>query len=236
MFFLRLGIMQPYFVPYLGYWQLMNAVDVYLVYDDVNFIKGGRINRNNILINHEAKPVNLILSGASPNKLINEVVVDRSPVSIRKLIAKIEGAYCKAPYFQDVFPILTETFRQDETDLGRYLFNSFKSIGSYLGITTKLLLSSEIEKDCSLKGKEKVMDICKRLGADEYYNSVGGMHLYDKDEFAEHGITLHFLKMNEDVVYPQFKEPFVPNLSIVDVMMFNSKEKCHELLKEYTLV
>ncbi len=233
---MRLGIMQPYFIPYLGYWQLMNAVDVYLVYDDVNFIKGGRINRNNILINHDAKPVNLILSGASPNKHINEVKVDRSPVSIRKLVAKIEGAYSRAPYFQDVFPLLENIFRQKEDNLGKYLFNSFKCIGSYLGMNTKLLLSSEIEKDNDLKGKEKVMDICKRLNADEYYNSVGGMYLYDKTEFAEHSITLHFLQMNDNVVYPQFKEPFVPNLSIVDVMMFNSKERCQELLKEFTLL
>lgn len=233
---MRLGIMQPYFIPYLGYWQLMNAVDTYLVYDDVNFIKGGRINRNNILINHEAKPVNLILSGASPNKRINEVKVDRSSVSIRKLMAKIEGAYCKAPYFHDVFPLLAVVFQQEENDLGKYLFNSFKIIGSYLRIETNLLLSSEIEKDCSLKGKEKVMDICKRLGADEYYNSVGGMHLYDKKEFADQGISLHFLQMNESVAYPQFKEPFVPNLSIVDVMMFNPRERCHDLLKEFSLL
>lgn len=233
---MKLGIMQPYFMPYLGYWQLMNTVDKYLVYDDVNFIKGGRINRNDILINNEAKPINLILSGASPNKLINEVEVNREPSIIRKAVMKLETAYSKAPYFESVFPILKEVLEQDEKDLGKYLYHSFELVGAYLGMQTELLLSSEMEKNCQLKGKYKVIDICHRLGADEYVNSVGGMHLYDKAEFLQEGIRLHFLKMNEDISYPQFKGEFVSNLSIIDVMMFNSQEECQALLQRYTLI
>ena len=233
---MKLGIMQPYFLPYLGYWQLMNAVDTYIVYDDVNYIKGGRINRNSILINREAKNINLILSGATPTKHINEILVNDSLVQKRKILSKIQMAYSKAPNYESVYPILEKVFLQQENNLAKYLYNSFKIVGEYLNIQTKILLSSELKKDSSLKGKDKVISICKLLGADEYYNSVGGMELYDKDEFAANGIKLSFLKMNDDIVYKQFNNEFVPYLSIIDVMMFNSQQECQEMLKRYTLI
>lgn len=233
---MKLGIMQPYFLPYLGYWQLMNAVDTYIVYDDVNYIKGGRINRNTILINREAKNINLILSGATPTKHINEILVNDSLVQKRKILSKIQMAYSKAPNYESVYPILEKIFLQQENNLAKYLYNSFKIVGEYLNIQTKILLSSELKKDSSLKGKDKVISICKLLGADEYYNSVGGMELYDKEEFAANGIKLSFLKMNDDIVYKQFNNEFVPYLSIIDVMMFNSQQECQEMLKRYTLI
>ena len=182
---MKLGIMQPYFLPYLGYWQLMNAVDTYIVYDDVNYIKRGRINRNNILINGESKTINLILKEASQNKHINEIFIDNNEVQKRKLLSKIQMAYSKAPYFSVVFPMIEQIFLQHEENLAKYLYNSFQIIAGYLNIQTKIILSSSLNKDCSLKGKYKIVSICKLLGADEYYNSVGGMELYDKDEFAD---------------------------------------------------
>lgn len=234
--FMKLGIMQPYFLPYLGYWQLMNAVDTYVVYDDVNYIKGGYINRNSILINKEAKNINLILSGATPTKHINEIFVNESLVQKRKILSKIQMAYAKAPNYGSVYQVLEKVFLQQEINLAKYLYNSFKIVSEYLNINTKILLSSELKKDCSLKGKDKVISICKLLEADEYYNSVGGMELYDKDEFAENGIKLSFLKMDNDIVYKQFNNEFVPNLSIIDIMMFNSKNECKRLLEKYTLL
>lgn len=233
---MKLGIMQPYFFPYLGYWQLMNAVDTYIVYDDVNYIKRGRINRNNILINGESKSINLTLKEVSQNKHINDILLDSSDVINRKLISKIVLAYSKAPYFEHVFPMVEKILLQDENNLAIYLFNSFKIIGEYLGIGTKIILSSEVRKDCTLKGKDKIISICKLLKADEYYNSVGGMHLYDKDEFYNNGIKLSFLKMDDNIVYKQFNNNFVANLSIIDVMMFNSQEECQQLLNKYTLI
>lgn len=233
---MKLGIMQPYFLPYLGYWQLMNAVDTYIVYDDVNYIKRGRINRNNILINGESKTINLILKEASQNKHINEIFIDNNEVQKRKLLSKIQMAYSKAPYFSVVFPMIEQIFLQYEENLAKYLYNSFQIIAGYLNIQTKIILSSSLNKDCSLKGKYKIVSICKLLGADEYYNSVGGMELYDKDEFAANGIKLSFLKMNDDIAYKQFNNKFVPYLSIIDVMMFNSQQECREMLKRYTLI
>ena len=228
--------MQPYFMPYLGYWQLMNAVDRYVVYDDVNYIKGGRVNRNAILQNGQAQYFNLPVIGASPNKLINEVEVNCDPKQQAKLLRTLEMCYAKAPYYHQVRPIFEEIFTQQETNLAKYIYFSFKKIGEYLGITTELILSSEMEKDCSLRAHNKVISICKLLGATEYYNSISGIPLYEPHRalFEENGLKLCFPKMR-DVTYKQYKGDFVPSLSIIDVMMFNSQEECQKLLLEYDL-
>ena len=207
---MKLGIMQPYFFPYLGYWQLMNAVDKYVVYDDVNFIKGGRINRNAILLQGQPHNINLILQGASPNKHINQINVNTSPNTKRKLLCTIEQAYKKAPYYNDVMPLLNEIILQGEENLAKYLFNSFLIIGSYLGITTEIVLSSSIDKNNDLKKEEKIYHICDIFKADEYYNSINGRQLYNAEEFNKRGIILNFLVM-KNIEYMQFNNDFVPS-------------------------
>lgn len=234
---MKVGIMQPYFFPYLGYWQLMNAVDRYVVYDDVNFINRGRVNRNAILMNGAAHNINLILCGASQNSHINQIEVNADLKTQNKLLRTLEMCYSKAPYYVQVAPLISSIIRQRETNLAKYLYQSFQIVGQYLGINTELIMSSELEKDCSLKLEKKIIAICKLLGADEYYNSVNGIPLYEphRDEFAQAGIKLCFPKMRE-VSYPQFKNEFVPNLSIIDVMMFNSQDECRRLLTEYDII
>lgn len=234
---MKIGIMQPYFFPYLGYWQLMNAVDRYVVYDDVNYIKGGRVNRNKILIQNQAGAINLILSGASPNKLICELEISEQATAKKKLLRTIEMAYARAPQYNSVMPILEDIIQSEDRNLANYLYYSFLKIGNYLGIDTELILSSNIKKDCSLKSYHKVISICKILGGDKYYNSINGIPLYlpHLQEFQDAAIELFFPKMHE-IQYQQFKNEFVPNLSIIDVMMFNTREKCHQLLNEYDLL
>lgn len=232
---MKLGIMQPYFVPYLGYWQLMNAVDKYVVYDDVNYIKGGWINRNRILINGIPKYFNIPMLGASSFKLINEVEVNNDYHLIEKNIRIIENAYKKAPFFSDVYPIIERILRCGKDNLAEYITESFKAIGEYLGITTELIISSSLDKDCSLKGQDKVLAICKLLNATEYYNAIGGQELYSFSQFRENNISLKFLK-TDDITYEQFGNEFQKNLSIVDVMMFNSQQQVKKWLDSYTLI
>lgn len=215
----------------------MNAVDRYVVYDDVNFIKGGRINRNAILMNGSAHNINLILSGATPNKHINQVEVNTDPRTQEKLLRTLEMCYAKAPFYEQTASMLRSIICQHEPNLAKYLYYSFQTIGEYLGIKTELVMSSDLKKDCSLRAEKKIIAICKLLGADEYYNSVGGISLYvpHRGEFSQAGIELHFPKMRE-ITYPQFKNEFVPNLSIIGVMMFNSQDECRRLLTEYDIV
>lgn len=232
---IKVGIMQPYFFPYIGYWQLMNAVDKYVIYDDVNFIKGGWINRNRILINGEPKFFNVPLIGASPNKLINQVNVDNNPVLKSKNLRTLVNVYGKAPYFKDVYPIVESIITADYTNLAEYLANSFRLINNYLGIDTELIISSSLDKDCSLRAQDKVIAICKLLNANEYYNAIGGQELYSYDDFKKAGIELKFVK-TDSIVYSQYSNDFVANLSIIDVLMFNSKEDVRKMLKQYTLI
>lgn len=232
---MKLGIMQPYFVPYLGYWQLMNAVDQYVIYDDVNYIKGGWINRNRILSNGSAVYFNLPVVGASPNKLINEVQVNLNEKGMTKCLKTIQGCYLKAPYFEQVYPLIESIMLYKEDNLAKFIKHSFEVICEYLDIDTKFILSSELEKNNELKAQEKVIHICKLLNADEYYNAIGGQELYSFDDFKANDIKLSFVKTNIEE-YKQLKNEFIPGLSIIDILMFNSKEECKKQLNDYELV
>ena len=232
---MKIGIMQPYFFPYIGYWQLLNAVDIYVIYDDVNYIKGGWINRNRILVGGAPHYLNLPLAGASPNKKIHEIEVNKNDRLLEKGLQTIRYNYRKAPCFKDAYPVIEAAFLYGETNLAGFITESLKLVCSYLGIETKMVISSAIHKDNELKGQEKVLEICQVLGADTYLNAIGGKELYSGDEFRKHGITLYFLKTG-DIRYEQFGHPFQSSLSIIDVMMFNPVEKIREMLMQYVLV
>ena len=234
---MKIGIMQPYFFPYLGYWQLMKAVDKYVVYDDVNYIKSGWINRNAVLVKGKRHNINVILIAASPNKFINQICVNTDERVQKKLFKTISEYYSKAPFYAQVKPILEKIIFSQEPNLAKYLFESIKAVAAYLQIHTELMLSSQIAKDNSLKGYKKVIEISKVLGGTEYLNSFGGFDLYEphRAEFLDNGIVLRYLKMKE-IVYPQFNNEFVPNLSIIDVMMFNSPEEIKKMLGDYTVI
>ena len=229
---MKLGIMQPNFLPYIGYFQLINAVDKYVIYDDVQYIKGGWINRNFILLNGERFLINLLLSGASSNKTINEIEVQSNQVKLKKTI---ESAYKKAPMFDKVFPVLTNIMEYEKKELGQFLGNSIKELCNYMSINTELIYSSKIEKDNTLKAQDKVMQICNILKADKYLNAIGGQALYNKDDFKKQNIELHFLNSSSKP-YTQFNNEFVPYLSIVDVLMFNSVEKVKDILNDYNIL
>ena len=229
---MRLGIMQPYFFPYLGYWPLLANVEKYVVYDDATYIKGGWINRNNFLINGQKNLLTMRLEKASSYTLIKDIAIKDDFV---KFLKTIEMGYKKAPFFEDIFRLLKDICQCPDKKLGQFLFNSHIKICEYLGIDTELILSSSFDKHTELKGKDKVISICKQLGADEYINAIGGQELYDKKEFAENGIRLNFLQANLRE-YRQLKNEFVAGLSIIDIMMFNSKEEIKEMLNDFILV
>lgn len=232
---MKIGIMQPYFIPYIGYWQLMNAVDKYVIYDDVNFIKGGWINRNRILI--EGKPMyfNIPMLSASPHKLINEVGVNNDDKIAGKNLRIIENAYKKAPYYNVIYPIIEKIIKYKCDNIASYIIHSFQILSEYLEVKTELIISSSLKKDCSLKAQDKVLAICQMLGGNEYYNAIGGQDLYSYEEFRKRNICLKFLK-TDDIKYKQFDNEFQANLSILDVMMFNSVQQIQEMLNKYFLI
>ncbi|WP_321324725.1 WbqC family protein [Thiomicrorhabdus sp.] len=228
---MKVAIMQPYLFPYIGYWQLINAVEQFVIFDDVNFIKKGFINRNNILVDAEPKRFTLQLVKASQNKLINETEVGENASEILKLI---EINYQNAPYYQDVFPILKDILMQNEKNLARFIGYSLFKLSEYMGIYTHFIYSSQIEKNNTLKSQDKIIEICKKMQATEYVNAIGGRSLYESGAFRQNGLELYFLESLK-IEYKQFQNEFVPNLSIIDILMFNDKSNIKHALNNYSL-
>lgn len=232
---MKIGIMQPYFIPYIGYWQLINAVDKYIIYDDVNFIKGGWINRNRILVNGQPKYFNIPMINGSSNRLINEIGVSTNVKLINKNLRIIDAAYKKAPHYTEVYPLIESVLKTDENNLAKYIEHSLRLISDYLGITTEMISSSSLNKNSTLKAQDKILHMCELLGATEYYNAFGGINLYSFRDFNEKGIELKFIKTGE-IKYRQFTEEFQSNLSILDIMMFNSRESIKKMLDNFELI
>ncbi|MFW5983429.1 MAG: WbqC family protein [bacterium] len=232
--FMKIAIMQPYFFPYLGYFQLINAVDKFVFYDDVNFIKRGWINRNRILINNNPKYITLQLEAASQNKLINEITLNSN--NSDKVLKSIEMAYKKAPFYNSVFPIIKDILTWETNKVSDLAIYSVKEICKYLEVNTTFEISSEVYPETKgLEKAQRIKAICNKNQAEKYINPIGGIDLYNKDDFKQNGIDLFFLKGRIDE-YQQFADTFIPGLSIIDVMMFNPLGKIHEMLDNYELV
>jgi len=231
----KVALMQPYLFPYLGYWQLIHAVDLFIIYDDVNYIKGGWINRNCISLNHAPHFLTLSLSQASPFKKINETLIHPDKKNKTKMLGLLESAYRAAPFFKIVFPLLKTCIDDAENNLSLFLEKKIKMICEYLAIKTPIVLSSSIRKKDFLTGQDRVIDICQNVNATHYINAIGGKELYSESEFNAANMDLAFLQ-SQSMQYAQFSEPFIPNLSIIDVMMFNDSEKIQQALNKFNLI
>lgn len=224
------AIMQPYFFPYLGYFQLMNAVDVFVVYDDVHFMKKSFINRNSILVNGEAHRITLSVNKQSQNRLICEHTQsgDKS-----KLIELLKHTYRKAPYYKEVAPVLFDLITCSTPNLARYLGKQLAAMCDYLDLKCKFVYSSSIDKP-NLRGQDKIINICTQLNASRYINPAGGKELYDDNKFSRNNIDLLFVKPKISE-YQQFHNSFVSHLSIIDVMMFNSVSQIQDMVNNCEL-
>ena len=227
--------MQPYFFPYIGYFQLIAASDVFVLHDDVQYIKGGWVNRNRILLNGESRMITLPVQKGAYDLPINarSYVPDSQPY--KDIANLIKQAYSKVPFFQQVFPLLNDTLMCADKNVARFNENLIRRIADYLGIKSKIINSSEIKKNDSLTGESRVLEICKRLGATNYTNPIGGTELYHQEAFKKGGITLRFLEA-QNVRYSQHGDEWLPFLSVIDVLMFNSIEKIQVLLAQYHLL
>jgi hypothetical protein len=225
---MRAAIMQPYFLPYIGYFQLMASVEKFVVYDNIKYVKQSWINRNRILQNGGAAWVSLPLKSASDSLNIYERNL-ATEFDRKKLLRQFSEAYRRAPHFSAVYPLLERIIQNQERNLFRYLLDSLEAISSALSLQSQLIVSSSIEADHHLAGEARVISICKALGAKQYINPIGGLTLYDKHRFASAGIELAFLRSKLSP-YAQSGSAFVPALSIIDLMMFNSSDRVREFL------
>jgi len=225
--------MQPYFFPYLGYYQLANYVDLFVVFDDVNFINRGWINRNNILLSGQPHLITIPLNKASQNKLINEIEVSQDFNWKSKLRKKIDMCYSKSNNKQSGSEILEEAITCSNK-ISEISERSLSSIFEYCGIRKKIIKSSEISYDKNLKAQDKILDICCKIGCTEYVNLPGGKNLYENKKFLEKGITLSFITKNS-VRYKQQCKDFVDNLSMIDILMNNEAADIKILMSRFSI-
>ena len=227
-------IMQPYLFPYIGYFQLMRAASTFVVYDDVNYIRGGWINRNRWLANGQAAYFTVPIKDASSFRLIAETEIGGDGRWREKLLRGFEQNYRKAPYYHEAMGLLEPVIRMEEPSIARRAVASLLAVRTYLGLSTTIIESSARFGNARMAGSERVIDVCRQLGADGYVNASGGAELYGKAEFASHGIELKFLRPRR-IVYAQPANPFVENLSILDVVAHNSADEVRRFLTEYDL-
>ena len=232
-----IAIMQPYFFPYIGYWQLMSAVDQFVVYDNIQYTKKGWINRNRYLRNGKAETFSLPLKKDSSLLDVKERnLSDAFEQEATKLLRQIEGAYKKAPNFQEGFDLFEKCLSYEDKNLFNFIYHAIIQVKEYLGIKTQIIISSTIDCDPSLQAEQRVKAICHALSADKYINPIGGLELYSKEDFKAGGIELAFHK-SRPMEYKQFSEIFEPWLSILDVIMFNQKKLIEDsLLIKYDLL
>jgi WbqC-like protein family len=234
----KLAIMQPYIFPYLGYFQLIAAVDKFVVYDDIAFIKQGWINRNYILLNGARHLFTIPVQNISSNAHINKTLVSYKPFKWdHKLLQTFRQAYNSAPYCKQIFPIIEKVITGSQGKaIGMVASDSIVSVLQYLSIERDIVHSHDRYNNEHLKNAERVIDICKKENADTYINAIGGKTLYAPELFSQHNISLHFLNTHFES-YQQTGGQFVEDLSIIDVLMYNSKEKVkEEFLPHFNLI
>ena len=219
---MRLAIMQPYFLPYIGYFQLMSAVDKFVLLDDVNFINRGWINRNRIAVNGEPHWVTLPLAKASQNRLISEIELVDDPSWKRKTLRTVELSYHRAPHSGEVFSLFSDILNEARGSLSVFLFRQLQRMADHLGIKVQITPTSAVYPREGRSGQDRIMDICRREGATSYANLPGGRDLYDPASFAAAGIELLFLDPNFQALNLRHSGQEGPILSILDLVMLNS--------------
>jgi hypothetical protein len=210
--------MQPYFLPYIGYFQLLEYCDSFVLYDDIEYTKRGWINRNRILASGSPHTITVPLSGASDFLDVRDREI-ASEFSGKRMLAVLEQNYRRAPQWSSYEPMLDEILTFPDRNLFGFVAHSISSIIRCLDITTEVVISSTLGIDRSLRGEARVLATCAAMGATEYVNPIGGLTLYNESAFAERGMSLRFLRAHLSP-YPQYAFPYVEALSIVDTMMF----------------
>lgn len=229
------SMMQPYLFPYLGYFQLIARSDVFVLGDDLQYVKGSWINRNRLLVNGQPKMITVPLRKGGQFDLINQRwLCDDFPREAQKLLRTLELAYARAPHHEEVIALVRQILEYPERNLARFIEHSIRSICAYVQITTPIQIESKLGLPARMDKQERVIRVAKKLNAELYVNLIGGTTLYCPALFRAHGLSLRFLRM-DDLSYPQFNQAFVPSLSIIDVLMFNSRSETQAMLDRFTL-
>ena len=234
---MKLSIMQPYLFPYIGYFQLIAASDRFVFYDDVNYIKQGWINRNRILERGRALTFSVPLQGASSFTPIYKTMIDQRQYKRwkTKFLQTLTLNYRKAPHHKEALRLVQAVLEEEVDNIADLAANSVLAVAKYLELPGTIVKTSRLYDNGDLRSSERVLDICQREGASTYLNAIGGQEIYSPEQFRAAGFELKFVRSRQ-IGYPQFGQEFVPHLSIIDVLMFTTRDEARCLLQEYDLV
>lgn len=251
---MKVAIMQPYFFPYLGYFQAMHAVDKYILHDQLNYIKEGFIHRNRYLTTGgDVKFFNVAVQKKSSNALIADIRVADHVGWRGKIKEQFKQNYRRAPFFEDVFPLVEKVVDADTDLLAEINAKSIAMVKGYLGLSCDLVPNAENYLDIEdnlraiyVKGVEgravvekktmRVLMVCQRENADIFVNATGGRDLYRPDQFRAYGVDLYFVQ-SDLIKYPQYgMKYFQPNLSILDALFNCSPEHVVDMVGRYQLI
>lgn len=241
---MALGAMQPYLFPYLGYFQLMNCVDTYLFCGNLQYIKRGWVNRNRIFINAKSNEIHYFTFSIAKDdykKNINQRYYSNLKEDCEKLKRHLYQNYRRAINFEEAYHIIEEILQFHNDNVAFFNMNASYKIARYLGIKTRITCTDLVDdpfflnKFYELDYENRVIYMCHYFNEKSYINAIGGASLYHKNIFADNHIDLKFIRM-DDITYPQFRDNFVPNLSIIDVIMYNKIETVKMMLERYQIV
>lgn len=244
----KIAIMQPYFFPYIGYFQLVNEADIFILYDKVTYRKSSWLNRNRIKEKGNYNPVYITVPVKNPSSynLIEEIEISENNDWKTKLKNLIYYNYKKAAFFDEVYPLIVDLIFHEESSLHLFNINILTKLCSKLCITTPVITQHEqhniiesglINRDIPKENikQQRVVELCNLYDASVYINPINGMDLYCFDFFTQNNKNLIFLK-TDFIEYSQFKAPFQENLSIIDVLMHNGFEGTKEMLQKRELI
>lgn len=232
---MRIAIMQPYFMPYMAYFQLIQSVDKLVLLDDVAYINGGWINRNKVLVGNDHKWITLPLIGATQNRFICDIQISPEKIWRKKAANTIMHAYCRSKYYIEVMPLFKKWMDEKNLDLTEFLYITIIDLCKIMKINTEILLTSRVFPKGKLNGEDRIIDICKSTNADTYVNLYGGKELYSSEKFNKEGIKLFFIQPNLDDILPS---TIIANnkLSILHILMELGAVKTSDISKKYSLV
>jgi hypothetical protein len=231
------AVMQPYLFPFVGYFQLVDAVDVFVFYDDVDFITRGWINRNNIMVQGHKHLFTVPVKNASQNKAIDEIQVSRNEQWLKKFQKTLYHAYGQHSNYEQTKELIHETLESIPCSIAYLASKSVKLISKTIGLKTEFLNASELGIDRNLDKADRLIAVCKKLNADHYVNAIGGLELYDKSYFSKEGVELSFLKPNFRLYEQQKTEQFVSGISVIDILMNVEADRVHkDVIEGYSLI
>ena len=234
---MKISVMQPYFFPYLGYFSLIQDSDVFVVLDNVQYVRRGWMNRNRVIGKNQS-PVYFHLSTIkAPQKtMTRQIKIDHNREWKKTLLDKLDYYEKSAPYFEETKAMVERLISFETDSLCDMNIHILEELCKFLGITTKFVLASDLEIDESkiIETDDWGLEITKTFGASDYINLWGGRHIYSVNKYNNSNITLKFIE-NELVYYNQHNEMFIKSLSIIDVLMYNDRAETMDLINKYSV-